>query len=389
MEQYTYLIIGGGMAADAAARGIREKDSTGRIGIISNEPYPCYDRPPLSKGLWMGTPLDAIWSHTEKENVTFHLERKVVSIDPQSHIVTDHVGNTYWYKKLLLATGGKRNPLPDSSEGVAYLHTLQDYYKLRTLYENGSEFVVIGGGYIGTEVAAALQMNGKNVTLIIDTPSLLSYKVPQDFSEFLSSYYQEKGVTILSNEHVTSVKKEQTQYLVTTKSGKNLHVDGVIAGVGITPNIDLAKSINLKCDNGITVDRQLRTCDPDIYAAGDVANFYSPHLGMRMRCEHEDAAKTMGKLAGLNMAGAAEEYTHLPYFYSDLFELGYMAVGRTTSQFQMVEDWQELYRQGTIYYLDEGKIVGGMCWGIWDQIDTLREQIASKKQLDESLIKRH
>ena len=383
MEHYSYLIVGGGMAADAAVNGIREQDSSGTIGIISEESYMCYDRPPLSKGLWMGTPIDAIWEHTDKKNVKFHLNRKVVSIDTVAHTATDDAGNVYFYKKLLLATGSQRTHLP--FEGVNYLHTLKEYHAICNLYEKGSEFVVIGGGYIGTEIAAAFQMNGKQVTLITQENSLLSYKVPADFSQFLSNYYCEKGVSYLPSETVIDVEKKDEQYVVATNSGKRLVCDGVIAGVGTTPNTQLAIDTNLKCDNGITVDRHLRTSNEDIYAAGDVANFFSPILNMRMRCEHEDAAKTMGATAGRNMAGKRDEYTHLPYFYSDLFEIGYMAIGKTTGKLEMVSSWDELYRQGTIYYVENGCIAGATMVGIWDQVDHIRQLIASKATIESIL----
>ncbi|MCH9608775.1 MAG: Dicamba O-demethylase 2, ferredoxin reductase component [Chlamydiales bacterium] len=381
MEKYTYLIIGGGMAADSCVRGIREKDPKGKIGIISQEPYPCYDRPPLSKGLWTGQPLDSIWAHTEKHAVTFHLERRALTLDPKKHLVTDHVGNVYWYEKLLLATGGVCKQLECTDEETIYLHTLQDYYRLRSLYETDHSFIVIGSGYIATEIAAALKMNGKEVTMLFKEPGLMSRKLPEEFSHFLTNYYRDKGVTLLPNTAVSSVKKEGSIFQVTTDEGKIIRADGVIGGIGITPNIAIAKSAALKCDNGITVNRLLQTSDASIYAAGDVANFFCLPLGYRIRCEHEDAAKTMGYLAGLNMAGCREEYTHLPYFYSDLFEIGYMAMGKLSNELETVEDWQEPYHQGTIYYLEEGRVVGGMLWGIWDQNAKLREMITSKKQL--------
>ncbi len=267
-------------------------------------------------------------------------------------------------------------------QGIHYLHTLKEYHAIRALYEKGSDFVVIGGGYIGTEMAAALQMNGKQVTLITQESSLLNYKVPHDFSQFLSSYFCEKGVSLLPNETVIDVEVKEEHSVVVTESGKRIICDGVIAGVGTSPNCELAKSAHLNCENGIIVDRYLQTSNEDIYAAGDIANFFSPILNMRLRCEHEDTAKTMGTTVGLNMAGDKQEYTHLPYFYSDLFEIGYMAIGKTTAKLEMIEQWDELYRQGTIYYIEDGIIMGGTMIGIWDQVDHMRHLIASKTPID-------
>lgn len=379
VEQYNYLIIGGGMTADAAARGIREIDVSGRIGIISQEEYPPYDRPPLTKGLWFGKPLNSIWRKTEQENVSLHLEKEIVSINPKTHTVTDHVGNTYWYNKLLLATGGEPKRLDCPDEGVLYFRTLSDYYQLRSLYDQGSDFVVIGAGYIGTEIAAALAMNGKKVTMIFNQPGIMEKKLPKNFSKFLNAYYTEKGVLLVPEQTITSVKKEKDKYAVQTSGGDIFYADGVIAGLGITPRTKLATTLNLRVENGIVVDQYLQTSNPDIYSAGDVANFYNPLLERRLRIEHEDAANTMGKAVGRNMAGAQEPYHYLPYFYSDLFEVGYEAIGELRSDMEIVEDWHELYRQGVIYYLKDKKLRGAMLWGIWNQIDTIRQMIDSKE----------
>ncbi len=381
MEQYSYLIIGGGMTADAAVRGIRELDASGRIGIIGEEKHPPYDRPPLTKGLWIGKQVDEIWRKTEQENVSFHLGKKAVSLDPSAHQVTDDAGKTYSYKKLLLATGGRPCRLECPDEGVLYFRTLDDYYKLRALYDKGEEFIVIGCGYIGTEIAASLAMNGKKVRMIFREPTVGSGKLPQNFSNFLNTYYIEKGVQLACEQSVTSVTKEGNKFIVKTNGGDTFYADGVVAGLGITPVTELAKSAGLNIENGVVVDRTLQTTQPDIFSAGDVANFYSPHLEKRLRIEHEDAANTMGRAAGRNMAGANEEYLYLPYFYSDLFELGYEAIGELNSEMEIVEDWHELYHKGVIYYLRDGCVRGAILWGIWNQIDRIREMIASKEPI--------
>ncbi|NGX61691.1 MAG: Anthranilate 1,2-dioxygenase system ferredoxin--NAD(+) reductase component [Chlamydiae bacterium] len=379
MQSHTYLIIGGGMTADAAVRGIREHDFTGSIGLLSEEKHPPYERPPLSKGLWTGKPFESIWKGTEKERITLYLGTRVVSIDPEKKEVVDREGNCHSYEKLLLATGCSPIHLSCPDEEVIYFRTVEDYFSLKNLYERGREFLIVGGGYIGTEIAAAFAMNGKDVTMVFPEPSIGHKKLPQNFSMFLNAFYTEKGVRLVPEQSIQSVTKEGERSRVVTTGGDHFVVDGVIAGIGVAPNVELAEAIGCKVDNGIVVDESLQTSLPDIFSAGDVANFYSPHLEKRIRCEHEDTAYTMGKVAGKNMAGETEAYTHLPYFYSELFELGYEAIGDLSKDMEIIEEWDEPYRTGVLYYLKEGRLRGAMLWGGSHRIDQIREQIASKE----------
>ena len=162
---------------------------------------------------------------------------------------------------------------------------------------------------------------------------------------------------------------------ITTDSGIAVDVDAVVAGIGIVPDVKLAEDINLEIENGIKVNEYLQTTRSDIYAAGDVANFYNPLLGKRIRVEHSDNAKAMGKQAGRNMAGANERYDYLPFFYSDLFDLGYEAVGHMDSRFEIVEDWEEKYKKGVLYYLKEDRVSGVILWNVWDKLDEARKII--------------
>jgi len=378
MPDYKYLIVGGGMTADAAVKGIREIDPSGSIGMISEEGHPPYDRPPLSKALWKGTAMDQVWRKTPTENLQMHLKTTVKLIDPQRKTAVDAAGDTYSYEKLLLATGGAVRTLPWKVDGIIYYRTLDDYQNLRAMTERGKSFTVIGGGFIGSEVAAALSMNGKSVTMIFPETGIGARIYPPGLSQFLNSFYQSKGVQVLSNEGVTGIETRNPAFVVRTKSGLELKTDGIVAGIGIGPDVALAQAAGLKIENGIVVDEYLKTSNPDIYAAGDVANFPNPSLGKRMRVEHEDNANTMGKIAGKNMAGARLKYDHLPFFYSDLFELGYEAVGETDTRLEMVEDWKEPYREGVVYYLESGRVRGVLLWNTWSQVDNARRLIAEK-----------
>ena len=378
MKHHKYLIVGGGMTADSAVRGIRKIDQDGTIAMICDEMYLPYNRPPLSKSLWKDKPFESIWRNTGNLNVTMHLGKKVVALDPTLKTATDDAGNIYTYEKLLLATGGTARRLPNSDASVIYFRTADDYQKLRQLSDHGSDFVVIGGGFIGSEIAAALTMNGKRVTMIFPSNGIGSSAYPQALVEFLNSYYQEKGIALLTSETVQSVRTTGGKAIVTTGKGMEISTDGVVAGLGIQLNTELADQAGLAVDNGIMVDEMLRTSNPDIYAAGDVANFYSTALDKRMRVEHEDNANVMGEMAGRNMAGQSNAYRHLPFFYSDLFDLGYEAVGELDASLDIVEDWKEPFHKGVLYYLRNGRVRGVLLWNTWGQVPAATRLIEEK-----------
>lgn len=378
---YDYLIIGGGMTAAAAVGGIREVDATGSIGVISQETDRPYNRPPLSKALWRGEPLESIWRSLSAQNLTLHLGCTVQTLEPEYKRVRDQISQEYTYTKLLLATGGTPRHLPFGEEKIIYFRTLQDYRQLRQQTERHQTLVVVGGGFIGCELAAALTMNGNKVILIFPEETLGAKVFPPELSRFLNDYYREKGMELLSGQTVINVTNQNGQLLVSTRQVKTsqvreLRVEGVVAGLGIIPNVELAQTAGLVVENGIVVDQTLQTSQLDIYAAGDVAAFYSPQLERYRRVEHEDNANTMGRLAGRSMAGSPELYNYLPSFYSDLFELGYEAVGELDSRYETVTDWIEPFRQGVIYYLKEGRVRGVLLWNVWGQLDSARELIA-------------
>ncbi|MBV8127179.1 MAG: FAD-dependent oxidoreductase [Planctomycetaceae bacterium] len=381
MPNYTYLIVGGGMTADAAVRGIREVDRSGSIGLLCAEGHPPYDRPPLSKKLWKGKPLESIWRQTESQGVSLHLRRTARHLDLQNKRITDDQGTAYAYGKLLLATGGTPRRLPFGGEQIIYFRTLGDYERLRALTQGGQHFAVIGGGFIGSEIAAALAMNGKKVVMVFPGVGIGSRMFPPDLAQFLNDFYQQKGVEVLPGQLVAGLETPGGRAVLKVRNTRGqgereVVVDGVVAGIGIQPNIELAQAVGLEVGDGIRVDTSLRTSHPEIYAAGDVANFYNPALDRRLRVEHEDNANAMGRLAGQAMAGRTVTYDHLPFFYSDLFELGYEAVGEVDSRLDTVADWREPYREGVVYYLRDSRVRGVLLWNVWEQVDAARSLIA-------------
>jgi len=377
MRTVRYVIVGGGMTAEAALRGIRSVDPSGEAVLIASENVPPYNRPPLSKALWKGEPEESIWRKSPGDHVEVRLGRTVTSIDPARKTVSERDGHAYTYEKLLLATGGTVRRLSPDVDGIIYFRTLEDYHALRALCQQGNSFAVIGGGFIGSEIAAALAMNGKSVTMVFPDEGIGSRVYPATISHFLKEYFQGKGVAVRSGETVASISRAGARYELRTSSGAQLTVDGVVAGLGIEPNIGLARSAGLTVENGIRVDRFLRTSQPEIFTAGDVARFHVSALDKFIRAEHEDNANAMGEAAGKNMAGAEIPYDHLPSFYSDLFDLGYEAVGDLDAHLESFEDWNVPFREGVVYYLRNGRVRGVLLWNVWGKVDEARALIAA------------
>jgi 3-phenylpropionate/trans-cinnamate dioxygenase ferredoxin reductase subunit len=373
MESSKYLIIGGGLTADAACKGIRDVDRDGAITVVAEESHPPYARPPLSKALWKGKDESTIWCGTGDLGVELQLGRRIAALDLGRRVATDEQGDSYAYEKLLLATGGRPRRLPFADEEVIYFRTLDDYRRLRALADQGARFVVIGGGFIGSEIAAALALNGCSVTMIFPEPGIGARIFPAELSAALVDYYRERGVEVLAGVSVTGIERDR----VTLGDGRTLEADAVVAGIGIEPSVELAAEAGVPVSNGIGVDAYGRADGrEDMFAAGDVARFPVAALGGELRVEHEDHAKSHGWRVGANMAGAAEPYEHLPFFYSDLFELGYEAVGELDSGLETLADLDDLHEQGVVYYLDgERRPRGILLWNLFGRVDDARELI--------------
>jgi len=387
-QAYKYLIVGGGRAGAWAVDGIRQIDADGSILVIGNESELPYNRPPLTKDLWFGKKtFEKIFIRPQE----YYTERQavirrgagVVSVDPGAKTVKDETGEIFRYEKLLLATGGRPRHLtiPGSElAGICYYRYASDYHRIREQAQPDRAAVIIGGGFIGSELAAALNHIGVKVAMVYPDDYLVARVFPEDLGRHLQQMYRERGIGIFPGNAPTAFEQRNGKFITHTKSGDSLESDILIVGAGIYPNVELAEAAGLRVENGIVVDEYLRSSAPDIYAAGDNANFPYQALGVRTRIEHWDNASAQGKAAGRNMAGANEQFTYLPMFFSDLFEFGYEAVGDIDPRLEIFADWEKEFDTGAIYYLKDHKVRGVMLCNIWGKLDRARELIRGGHQ---------
>src|SRR3989338_8974484 len=362
---YDYRIVGGGLAGASAVQGIREIDPLGTALLIGEETHLPYDRPPLSKKLWLGKKkIEDIFLHGrefyDKNAVTMTLGMKAAKIDPGAKMVCGANGERHGFGKLLLATGcaPRRLAIPGGDlEGICYFRNLDDYLQIRNQAAEGKSALIVGGGFIGSELAAVLSAT-LNVTMLFPDAYPCSRVFPDYLGRAVQRRFQEHGINILGSDKPVSFSKSGGRFLTRTASGKTIESDLVIAGIGVVPEMELAQVAGLEVGNGIVVNQYLQTSHPEIYAAGDNAYFPYQALGQSMRIEHWDNALNQGRSAGRNMAGAGEPFTYQPYFFSDLFDLGYEATGEVDSRLDTFADWQKENETGLIYYLRDGKVSG-------------------------------
>jgi NAD(P)H-nitrite reductase large subunit len=384
-KSFKYIIVGAGRAGASAVQGIREVDPAGRILVAGIEDHLPYNRPPLTKELWFGTrKVEDVFvdsrDYYDRKGVKLLEGTRIVSVDPGQNTVSDAKGNIHRYEKLLLATGGvpRRLPVPGGDlEGIFYYRFLDDYERLRPEAVPGSRAIVLGGGFIGSEIAAALAINKVEVTLVFPESYLCARVFPPSLGQAMSAYYSGQGVRIVSGDLAASIERQGGRFVIRTSKGLALESEIVIGGIGIRPETGLVEASGLKTDDGIVVDAQLQTSAPGIFAAGDVARFPQHGLGTMTRVEHWDGAMAQGKQAGRNMAGAGELFTYMPYFFSDLFKFGYEAVGEIDPRLETFADWQKENDTGVIYFLKDGRVRGVMNCNIWGKLKPAREIILS------------
>jgi NADPH-dependent 2,4-dienoyl-CoA reductase/sulfur reductase-like enzyme len=375
-DHYRYVVVGAGMAADAAAHGIRDHDEEGSIALLGEEPTIPFPRPALSKKLW--TDPDFTVENTALDTVgetgaALHLETRVVAVDPEKHEVRTEDGRSIRYERLLVTTGGHPRTLPGLPAGdrVLYYRSLTDYERLRGLVADLPHVAVVGGGYIGSEIAAALVQQGCRVTLLHPDDVLGAPMFPPALAEAFERRFTDAGVEVRGGSEVTGGTESADGVRLELSDGGSLDADLAVVGLGIEPaTAFLDGVVDLAEDGGVVVDEHLRTTAPDVWAAGDVASYPDPILG-RTRVEHVDGATTMGEAAGRILAGSDETYDHTPMFYSDVFDLGYQAVGTLDSSLETFVD--EVEGGAVVYYLTGTEVVGVLLWNLDDGVDEAKQ----------------
>jgi NAD(P)H-nitrite reductase large subunit len=379
MEIYKYVIIGGGLAGQRASDNIRKVDTEGSIVLVTAESHLPYQRPPLSKGYLRGEGgLDKVYikkeTHYTENGIEVVSGVRANGVDSAARNVVLDDGRTLGYEKLLLATGGHAWRLPVSGNdlpGVFTLRTIEDADAIREAANQGKRALVVGGSFIGSEVAASLAQLGLDVTMVFLESRLLESIAPEELSTWLHAKYQANGVRILANATLECLKgRERVERTVVHDAESHvLEIDLAVMGVGIRLNTELARGAGLEMADGggVMVDAYLRTSDPNIYAAGDIAAWPDPTFGKRLRVEHWDVARRQGLRAGRNMAGDLKPYEALPYFFSDLFDLSFEVWGSLTA-------WDQTVLRGSLdegafafYYFHQGRMVGVLAAGRPDE----------------------
>ena len=396
MVSYNYVIVGGGVAAGKACEGIRELDQSGSIAVVTDEPHRPYHRPSLSKEYLIGEKqLEEVFVGDEdfytENDIDLITNTRALKIDPAGHSVTLNDDRTLEYRRLLLATGGRarRLPLPGADlENVFTLRTIENSQAIQEAGGEGRRALVMGGSFIGSEVAASLTMRGTDVTMLFPGSRLLERLAPQELSDFLHQMYKEKGIRILTGTVATALRGDGAVKSVELDNDEALEIDMSVMGVGIRLNTELAgrAGLELGMQNAVIVDERLRTSDPSIYAAGDIAAWPDRTFNKRLRVEHWDVARGHGLQAGRNMAGEDKAYTRIPYFFSDLFDFSFEVWGNLTS-------WDQTVLRGSLeegsfafYYFDQGQMTGVLTTGRPDEEREPMQELVRARPSYESVV---
>ncbi|MFI0354740.1 NAD(P)/FAD-dependent oxidoreductase [Actinomadura sp. 9N407] len=393
MSQETFVIVGASLAGAKAAETLRAEGFDGRVVLVGEEIERPYERPPLSKGFLLGKdPRDKAHVHDadwyESNGVELRLGVRIEAIGREQKEVRPATGEPIRYDRLLLATGAspRRLDVPGSKlQGIHYLRSMADAAELReALSHGGRRVVVAGAGWIGLETAAAARTYGNDVTVIEHEPTPLHGSVGPEVGGLFADLHRRNGVDLRLDQGVAGFWGAGQVSAVVTSGGAEVPADVVIVGIGVRPNTGLAEAAGLEVSDGILVDASLRTSDPAIFAAGDVASAYHPLLGRRIRVEHWANALNAGPAAARAMLGQEVSYERIPYFFTDQYDLGMELSGVATPG-----EYDDVVFRGDVdgleflaFWLQDGRVVAGMNVNVWDVTDDVQALIRSGDPID-------
>lgn len=381
------IIVGAGQAAGQAAASLRQEGYEGSITLFGEEPQAPYQRPPLSKAYLSGElAMERVLVRPEKfytdKSIELHTGTRIETVNPDNKTVTANDGQTHSYDKLLLATGSRPRILNiEGSDlaGIHYLRTIDDVDGIRASMANAERICIVGGGYIGLEVAAVANKLGLQVTVLEMEDRILQRVTTPEMSAFYHELHSSRGVEIRTGTRVSGFGGEDRVTSVIC-GDEEISAELVIVGIGIIPNVELAEAAGLDCENGITVDDHCRTSHPDIYAAGDCTNHPNPILDRRLRLESVPNAMEQARVASSNMLGGDKTYAAIPWFWSDQYELKLQMVGFSSDGDTAVTRGDPSTNEFAVFYLSSGKVVAV------DAINSPREFMVCKqlygKQVD-------
>ena len=389
-----FVVVGGGLAGAKTAEALREQGYDGELTIVGTERHLPYERPPLSKDYLAGKAErsdfevhDADWYREHK--VALRLATTATSLDPRAHTVTLSDGTTLTYTKLALATGSEPRVLPVpglEASGVHYLRTVEDSDAIRAELSPHARVVIIGGGWIGLEVAAAARARETAVAVVEAADLPLAAALGPEVARSFLTLHLDHGVVFHLGASVAAVETEdEAVTAVALADGVRLEADAVVVGVGAAPRLGLAEGAGLDVANGVVVDESLQTSDPDIVAVGDIALHAHPVLGQQVRVEHWANALNQPAVAAATMLGAPEPYTELPYFFTDQYDLGMEYVGHAPpgSYDRVVVRGDLDTREYIAFWLDaDSRVLAGMNVNVWDVVDDVKALILANRPVD-------
>jgi 3-phenylpropionate/trans-cinnamate dioxygenase ferredoxin reductase component len=391
--QRTFVIVGAGLAGAKAAEALRKEGFDGAVVLIGDEADRPYDRPPLSKDYLQGkSDKEKLFIHPAdwytQNDVDFRSETRVTGVDPAAHLVHTHDGKRFAYDKLLLATGSspRRLQVPGADlTGVYYLRRVGDSEALKVALTSAERVAIIGAGWIGLETAAAARAAGCQVTLVARSELPLLSVLGSEVAATYAALHRRHGVDLRMNYGVLEIAGESGQVTgVRLSDDSVVAADAVIVGVGVVPNTELAEAAGLRVDNGIVVDEHLATTDPDMLAAGDVANSYYPLLGAHVRLEHWSAALNQGPVAAANMMGQNLSYDRVPYFFSDQYDSGmeYSGYAPRGAYESVVFRGDVNTGEFVAFWLRDRQVLAGMNVNVWDVTNAIESLVRSNEAVD-------